>query len=165
MSKGQKLIYASTASVYGNTNGQTVDETYINNNTSSYYDLTKKFADEYASFSNIEYYGLRFGTVNGKIKESHLVRDDLIINAMTKNSIMGNKINCINLEVNRGILGMTDLCNAVKTILDNSSDNRGIYNLSSFNTTVGDIASYVSNRFNTEIEFKKDDKIKLYDFS
>lgn len=165
MKKKQKLIYASSASVYGNTNNKIVDEEYSEFSNINYYDLTKYTIDCYAKLSNLNYYGLRFGTVNGKIKNSNTVRGDVIINAMIKNAIINNKISCINPDVNRAILGITDLCKAVlKITQDEDIKKSGIYNLASFNTTVGDIGRFISNKLNCEIEISNNNTNKLYDF-
>lgn len=164
INKKQKFIYASTGSVYGNTNGEIVDESDNRFTPSTYYDITKNINDMYASLSNIEYYGLRFGTINGKTVFSNKVRDDVVINAMVKNSIINKKIMSINPDVNRGLLGLNDLCNAIVTIIDSKKDNRGIYNLASFNCSVGDIANYISNRFSSDVEIKIDKKNRFYDF-
>ena len=61
----QKLIYASSSSVYGSVGGKTVNEKYYGFEPYNQYDISKHTADLYAQKSDIEYYGLRFGTVNG----------------------------------------------------------------------------------------------------
>lgn len=164
INRHQKFIYASSGSVYGNTNGSIVDEKYNIFEPVSYYDLTKYTADCYSSLSKVEYYGLRFGTVNGKTESSNIVRDDLIINSMTKNAILNNKIVAMNPEVNRGILGINDLCRAIEKIIESDNNHRGLYNLASFNTNVGDISQYISNRFECSIEKLENLKNKMYDF-
>ena len=163
ISTSQKLIYASSSSVYGNTNGAIATEesnTFIPIN---YYDLTKYTIDCYAKLSSVEYYGLRFGTVNGKTKNSSLVRDDIMINAMMKNGIINGEIKSINPMTNRPILGIIDLCRAVQTILD-GNDNRGIYNLASFNTNVFEVSEYIASKYNIKIESILDNSQKVYDF-
>lgn len=160
----QKLIYASSASIYGNTNGQIVDELYNNFTPISFYDLTKKIIDLYCQTSKIQYYGLRFGTVNGKTEYSNIVREDLIINAMTKSAILNGKISCINPDVNRGILGLNDLCNAIETIIKAKKNNSGIYNLASFNSSVRDISQHIANHFNCKIDIKNNTEDITYNF-
>lgn len=160
----QKFIYASSGSIYGDIGGQLASEDCNTLESVSYYDLTKKINDMYASLSNIEYYGLRFGTVNGKTQYSNIIRDDVIINSMVKNAIINKKIKSINPSVSRGILGLNDLCNAIEIIINTSNDNRGIYNMASFNCSVKEISDYVSNRFLCNVETKEDDSSKMYDF-
>jgi len=64
LDKSHKLIYASSSSVYGNASGE-VDELNTECSPVNYYDWSKKQIDIYAQMSNVEYYGLRFGTVCG----------------------------------------------------------------------------------------------------
>lgn len=163
INKHQKFIYASTCSVYGNTNGNLAKETDLFSGALNYYDLTKYIRDSYSILSDVQFYGLRFATVNGKYYNSNIVRDDVIINSMVKNAFYNKKIQCINANVNRGILGINDLCQAVKNIL-HGPDRRGIYNLASFNSTVGDIAKFISNKYNVECEIIEDINKKTYDF-
>lgn len=159
----QKFIYASTCSIYGDIKGNLAKESDPFYSALNYYDLTKYIRDSYSKLSNIEYYGLRFATVNGRVKESTIVRDDVIINSMIKNAFFNKKIKCINPNVSRGILGLNDLCRAIKKILY-GPDKRGIYNLSSFNSTVGEISNYIVNKYNVESEVLEDVSKKTYDF-
>jgi nucleoside-diphosphate-sugar epimerase len=161
--KKQKFIYASTCSIYGDIKGQLAKESDPFFSALNYYDLTKYMTDCYSKLSDVEFYGLRFATVNGKFKESRVVRDDVIINSMVKNAFFSKKIKCINPNVSRGILGLNDLCKAIKTILY-GEDKRGIYNLSSFNSTVGEISNYVKNKYNVSSEVIEDINNKTYDF-
>lgn len=161
--KKQKFIYASTCSIYGDTNGQLAKESNAFYGALNYYDLTKYIRDSYSKLSDVEFYGLRFATVNGKVEGSKIVRDDVIINSMVKNAFFNKKIKCINPNVSRGILGLNDLCKAIKTILY-GPDKRGIYNLSSFNSTVGEISNYIENKYDVESEILEDSEKKAYDF-
>lgn len=169
--KDQMLIYASSSSVYGDTGSKIVDESYSMFKPNNYYDLSKHEIDSYAELSDKVYFGLRFGTVNGY---SPNLRNDIMINAMTYNAIENKKIFCFNPEVNRPILGISDLCRAIETIIEKGSkDNRGVYNLASFNSNAKDIAAGVSNITGAElvISDKPPEKItnvklqaKAYDF-
>tara|TARA_B100000073_G_scaffold256822_1_gene216741 strand:+ start:443 stop:1378 length:936 start_codon:yes stop_codon:yes gene_type:complete len=150
LDNSQKFIYASSSSVYGDTENNYVDEEYVNFRPNNYYDLSKYEIDAYASLSDKFYFGLRFGTVNGY---SPNLRNDVMINAMTFNAVENGKIFCFNPKVNRPILGITDLCRAVKSILSEASyEDRGIYNLASFNSNVEEIATAVANTTGAEIE-------------
>lgn len=163
LNKDQKLIYASTGSIYGKTDGLIVNEEYAIFNPINYYDLTKYVGDCYAKLSNINFYGLRFGTVNGITKNSNIVRDDLIINAMVKNAILKKEIECTNPFVYRGILGINDLVRAISAIIESEDNKSGIYNLSSFNVSVGEVANKVSKVIECNIISKNTDYI-TYDF-
>lgn len=161
--KKQKFIYASSASIYGNTCNKSMDENYNTFKAINYYDLTKYAADCYAQLSNVQYYGLRFGTVSGCLDNSLLIRDDTVINSMTKNALQNKKIKCINGDVHRALLGIGDLCKAIEAIID-GKDNRGIYNLASFNSSVKDIANFISNKYKCEVELIENDNQRTYDF-
>lgn len=148
--KEQVFIYASSSSVYGDTENQAVDEEYIAFRPNNYYDLSKHEIDSYASLSDKTYFGLRFGTVNGY---SPNLRNDVMINAMTFNALENKKVFCYNPEVNRPILSIDDLCRAVSVIIEKGNyDNRGLYNIASFNSTVREIATTVSSCTNAELE-------------
>ena len=150
LNKSQKFIYASSSSVYGNTGDKIVDETHTNFEPNNYYDLTKKIIDMYAEMSNVEYYGLRFGTVNGY---SPIFRNDIMINAMMFNALNDGNINLYIKDIRRPILGIKDLVRAVCTIIDNGSyDKRGLYNLCSFNSTPEEIAYKISSKLNIEVK-------------
>lgn len=159
----QKFIYASSSCVYDSKNGEIVDETCNNFIPLSYYDISKKVIDYYAELSNVEFYGLRFGSVNGLVDSSLIMRDDIIINSMTKNAIQDSIVNAVNPEIHRAILGISDLCRAIQSIID-GGDNRGIYNLASFNSTVGDIANFIGSKYNAKINTINSEAQKLYDF-
>jgi nucleoside-diphosphate-sugar epimerase len=163
INKKQKFIYASSSCVYDSREGEVIDESCNTFIPMSYYDITKKVIDYYASLSDVEFYSLRFGSVNGLLQSNLLMRDDIIINIMTKNAIKDKLIKAINPNVNRAILGIQDLCRAVEIII-NEKDNRGIYNLSSFNSTVGDIANFIGNKYNAEVDLIDNNSQKLYDF-
>jgi len=143
LNKEQKFIYASSSSVYGDTENNYVDEEYVNFRPNNYYDLSKYEIDAYATLSDKCYFGLRFGTVNGY---SPNLRNDVMINAMTFNAVENGKIFCFNPKVNRPILGINDLCRAVNTILSEATyEDRGLYNLASFNSNVENIANAVAD--------------------
>jgi nucleoside-diphosphate-sugar epimerase len=146
----QTFIYASSSSVYGDTKHNIVDESYIEFKPNNYYDLSKHEIDSYASLSSKKIFGLRFGTVNGA---SPNLRNDIMINAMTFNAIKNGKVFCFNPEVHRPILGIQDLCRAVKEIIVNGTqDNKGIYNLASFNSTAEKISKVVAECTGADLE-------------
>jgi nucleoside-diphosphate-sugar epimerase len=143
--KDQLLIYASSASVYGNSRPgeyhREGDGRFVPVNN---YDITKYTLDLHAQLFIDQGYnivGLRFGTVNGW---SQYVRNDVMINAMYTSAITKDRIEITNRYIGRAILGIDDLARAVETIIDCPSP--GIFNLASFNSTVGEIARAVSTR-------------------
>ena len=167
----QKFIYASSSSVYGSVGGRTVNEKYYGFEPYNQYDISKHTADLYSVKSDLEYYGLRFGTVNGY---SPVLRTDVMINAMVNSALRDKEIKLFIKDTMRPILGIDDLCRGVETIIDNESDQRGLYNLASFNKTAEQIAYEVGNTMNVPvIEYESDptnitnvkNQTKTYNFS
>ena len=167
----QKLIYASSSSVYGSVGGKTVNEKYFGFEPYNQYDISKHTADLYAQKSDIEYYALRFGTVNGY---SPFLRSDVMINAMVNSAMNDGHIKLYIKDTMRPILGMNDLCEAIRYILASDEDKRGLYNLASFNKTAEQIAYEVANVMGVQVhEFEADptqikntkNQTKAYNFS
>jgi len=167
----QKFIYASSSSVYGSVGGKTVNEKYFGFEPYNQYDISKHVADLYAQKSDVEYYALRFGTVNGY---SPFLRSDVMINAMVNSALVDGHIKLYIKDTMRPILGINDLCGAVETILDSKEDKRGLYNLASFNKTAEQIAYEVADVMDVEVrEFEADptqikntkNQTKAYNFS
>ena len=156
----QKFLYASSASVYGDNSDSSINELSNTQTPINYYDMGKLHIDHIASLSTKEYYGLRFGTVNGV---GPTIRTDLMINAMTYSALTDKIINVNNGSTVRSILGLKDLCRAVETILDSES-NPGIYNLSSFTTTAIEVARDVSDITGASINDMGDTLKNKYNF-
>lgn len=159
----QLVIYASSASVYGNSKpGEQHKETNkvfvpVNN-----YDVTKYALDQQAIIANLNgrrVIGLRFGTVNGW---SPNLRVDVMINSMYHSVQLGHGIQVTNRHISRAMLGIEDLCRAVVRCIEQPVP--GIYNLSSFNATVGEIAEAVKNKLGAEI-FDRGNTSNAYDFA
>jgi len=136
----QKFIYASSSSVYGNTNTSEIAEDNVDFSPINYYDMTKLHIDHIAQLSGLDYYGLRFGTVNGPAPH---VRSDVMINAMTNTAMTKGEIHVFNADTKRSILGIKDLVKAIEKIIDTKESYPGIYNLASFTSTSGEIAEAV----------------------
>ena len=150
VNKDQILIYASSSSVYGDTRENIVDETYVQFEPNNFYDLSKHEIDSYSKLTDKSIFGLRFGTVNGS---SPNLRTDIMINAMTFNAQKNGKVFCFNPQIHRPILGIRDLVRAVEVIIEKGNcENKGIYNLASFNSTAEKIAQGVANIMNCELE-------------
>jgi len=159
----QLVIYASSASVYGNSApGERHKETNkvfvpVNN-----YDVTKYALDQQAIIANLvgkKVIGLRFGTVNGY---SANLRVDVMINSMYHSVQLGTGIQVMNPHISRAMLGIEDLCRAIGRCID--APVPGIYNLSSFNSTVGEIANAVSKKLGAKI-VDKGNTANAYDFA
>lgn len=144
LDKAQKLIYMSSASVYGNSDNICSENYDMNINPIQNYDLQKIVCDIIANkyiANGKNIIGLRLGTVNGA---SPNTRQELMLNSMVKNSIENNCIKIKNLQMKRSILGINDLMRAIEKIIDNECDS-GQYNLASFTMTVEQLANCVSN--------------------
>jgi UDP-glucose 4-epimerase len=138
----QRFLYASSAGVYGRHGETLATEAHADLAPLTYYDLQKREIDEYARMSGLDYYGLRFGTVNGG--SPHL-RTDIMINQMYHSAKTQGVIRLANPTAKRPILGLSDLCRAITTLLREPSQ-PGLYNLASFNATVWDIARRVQEQ-------------------
>ena len=168
---GQRLIYASSSSVYGSVGGKTVNEKYYGFEPYNQYDISKHTADLYAQKSDVEYYSLRFGTVNGC---SPVLRTDVMINAMVNSALRDGHIKLYIKDTMRPILGINDLCRAITFIVESDEDKRGLYNLASFNKTAEQIAYEVADVMGVEVkEYETDptqvknvkSQTKAYNFS
>ena len=121
--------------------------------------------------SDVEYYGLRFGTVNGC---SPVLRTDVMINAMVSSALRDGHIKLYIKDTMRPILGINDLCRAITSIVEFDEDKRGLYNLASFNKTAEQIAYEVADVMGVEVkEYEADptqvknvkSQTKAYNFS
>lgn len=148
LNKKTKFIYASSSSVYGRC-PDIADENYMDFVPYNNYDITKHIIDLYVQRFDIEYYGLRFGTVNG---HSPIVRNDVMINAMYSSAINDGEIKLYIKDIMRPILGIKDLISAIEKIIETNKDLRGLYNLASFNKTAEDIAYSVSKEVNVPVK-------------
>ena len=159
----QLVIYASSASVYGNSApGERHKETNTHFTPVNNYDVTKYALDQQATIANLrgkQVIGLRFGTVNGY---SANLRVDVMINSMYHSVQNDQGIQVSNKHISRAMLGIEDLCRAVERCIEQPVP--GIYNLSSFNATVGEIAEAVSRKLGAEI-VDKGNTANAYDFA
>jgi UDP-glucuronate 4-epimerase len=159
ISDEQKLIYASSSSVYGDTKNSVVNEEYVSFLPNNHYDLSKYEIDAYAKLSGKQYYALRFGTVNGS---SPNLRADIMINAMVTSAQKNGRVLCFNPETNRPILGIRDLVRAIDTIITKGTKNNiGVYNLASFNSNALDISKGVSKELNVPLEILEEKKTDI----
>ena len=159
----QLIIYASSASVYGNSKpGEKHSETNTHFTPVNNYDVTKYALDQQATIANLKgrrVIGLRFGTVNGY---SPNLRVDVMINSMYHSVQNGTGIQVTNSHISRAMLGIEDLCRAVARCIEQPVP--GIYNLASFNSTVGAIAQAVSQKLGAEI-IDRGNTANAYDFA
>jgi nucleoside-diphosphate-sugar epimerase len=158
----QKLIYMSSSCVYSYQSGPPSPigiESQNNLIPGDHLTLTKLTIDRYAQMSEVEYYGLRLGSVAGY---SPNLRGDLMVNAMVLSAMKTGKVHVSNADKFRPILAMRDLVQAIEQILT-GGDHRGIYNLCSFNARIDDVAQAVAGQFGAEIVRGPD--TPTYDFT
>lgn len=145
----QRLIYASSASVYNNIKSVPTEECK-EVDVMNMYDLSKFTIDQLAIQANKHTYGLRFCTVNGY---SPVLRIDLMLNKMVEDAKTKGVVTIKNGDLTRPILGMQDLCRGIKAIVDSKEDKRGIYNFCSLNGhTVREFAEAVTEKFGGKVE-------------
>jgi len=157
----QKLIYASSGSIYGRMSGMSV-ESDVNINPINQYDLTKLINDIVANkfiSQGKNIIGFRFGTVNGPSKNT---RADVMINMMYKTFVDTGKIFYRNPDIMRPILSINDLVSAYIKVLSSNKFISGQYNLCSFNSSVKDIVNITANKIGCQIEQLPDEP--AYDF-
>lgn len=157
----QKFIYASSSSVYGYVDNP-VDEEYVSFKTYENYDTQKIIIDLMMSQMNLDYYGLRFGTVNGY---APVTRDDIMLNSMTKSAIENNEIYITNSGTKRPILAVRDLSRAVNAIINNSVSSPGVYNLASFNSNVYELGRDAATTLGVRLIDKGSVPVRGYDFA
>jgi len=146
LTRKQKLIYASSSCVYVESGAFPKVETEMSQPTDGL-TLSKTTLDNVMPLLGVEYYGLRFGSVNGWAPN---MRTDLMINSMTLSALKTKKVNVFNAHAHRPIVSTHDLCRAVDAII-NSDDKRGIYNVASFNLNIGEIGKKVAEHLDVEL--------------
>jgi nucleoside-diphosphate-sugar epimerase len=85
-----------------------------------------------------------------------------MINSMYHSVQNGTGIQVMNKQISRAMLGIEDLCRAVNRCIEQPVP--GIYNLASFNATVGEIAEAVSRKLGAEI-VDRGATVNAYDFA
>ena len=142
----QQFIYASSGSVYGQ--GLQTHEDAALPLPMNMYDLTKQTIDKLALISGKRTYGLRFGTVCGF---SPNPRNELLINSMVCDAHSQGRVFVSNHSSLRAVLGMSDLCRAICSIVNQPEAAPGVYNLSSFSHDIGDISLRVASKTGAEV--------------
>lgn len=141
------FIYASSASVYGNSDKR-VTEQDVPSHTINLYDTLMRRREifvrnmtENTDTSNTNIVGLRFGTVNGA---SPNFRSELMLNSMMYYGMKDRKIMISNPDTKRSILDIRHLSMTICDMIDryDSGMNYGVnvFNLGSINSTVGSLA-------------------------
>ena len=160
----KQFIYASSCRVYYGSKKTVSTEEDVNFTSHTPYDISKYFNDVIMNhYPNLEYYGLRLGTVNGY---SRNFRRESLINSMACSFKERGFIQISNGNVGRAVLDIEDFVRAIRAILlDGTPEKRGIYNICSFNGTVRSIGEEVSSLLNCLMQDKGDDSNTNLSFS
>ena len=126
--KIKKFIFASSASVYGDTDNKSVKENFALK-PGHYYAYSKyigeKMIQKYSKINNLNYSILRFFNIYGP-------KSNAVISTFLAQKIQNKKITIFgNGKQKRDFLYVDDLCNAIFKVLKNSKSNNKIYNLGS----------------------------------
>jgi len=146
----RKFIYASSCSVYGYTVNELYDETAPA--ISSYpYGISKLQGEEGVlkmADKNFSVICFRKGTVSGY---SPRMRLDLIVNTMFKTAVKDGLITVNNPSIWRPILSIEDAISAYIRGVESADGITGVFNLSSGNYTVGEVADLVKEAVETKM--------------
>ena len=137
-----RIIFTSTCSVYGAQRDAMLDENSPINPL-SLYAVTKLRSEVYLKDKNALI--LRLGTVFGVSDEFARLRMDLVVNTMTVRALETNKITVFGGSQYRPLIHVKDIGRAIANQVDSKA--RGIYNLSSFNITMIDLAKRIHKHF------------------
>jgi nucleoside-diphosphate-sugar epimerase len=152
----RKFIYASSCSVYGYTVNELYDETAPA--VSNYpYGISKLQGEEGVlkmADKNFSVICFRKGTVSGY---SPRMRLDLIVNTMFKTAVQDGLITVNNPSIWRPILSIEDAISAYIRGIESADGITGVFNLSSGNYTVGEVADLVKEA----VETKMGKRVKL----
>lgn len=129
----QCLIYASTCAIYGK-NAELVDETAFIGNALNNYDYSKITRENAAKlYKDKNVVCLRLGSVSGFSKN---MRKENLINSLTITHLQKKPLVISNGDAMRSVLGMTDLCRAIETIVASDQQTNKIYNITSENDSI-----------------------------
>lgn len=136
-----KIGFTSTCSVYG-LNNELIDESATPNPLSLYAE-TKLQAEQYLINNHDNNFIFRLGTLYGLGDLFSRIRLDLVLNILTKKATIGEKLSVFGGDQWRPLLHVKDVAHATKYFIENNY--KGLYNLSSRNYTIKDLAEEVLN--------------------
>lgn len=143
----KKIIFTSTCSVYG-VNNDLIDEEATPNPLSTYAE-TKLNAEQYIVKNHSNYLIYRLGTLYGVGDEFARIRLDLVVNYLTYLATSGKPLTVFGGDQWRPLLHVKDVGYAIKFGIE--SDLRGLYNLSSGNVVIKNIADKIKEHIPTTI--------------
>jgi nucleoside-diphosphate-sugar epimerase len=139
----QRLIFASTVSVYVHTAGRLACEADPLPEPVCHYDFHKQTIERFARLAYPNSFALRFGTVCGPAPHA---RPELLLNSLVRAALQEGAVPVANRAASRPLLGIGDLCRAVEALVTRPIA-PGCYNLASVNVRIGELAEYVARHF------------------
>lgn len=141
-----RIIFTSTCSVYGHQDGELTEESPTN--PLSVYAQTKLNAEQYLKDKNAIIF--RLGTLFGLGDNYSRIRLDLVVNTLTARAIAEGRLTVFGGEQYRPLLHVKDAAQAIVDSLE--SKETGVFNLSSTNQTILDIAEGVQSYIPCELQ-------------
>lgn len=133
----KKIVFMSTCSVYGANQKLLIEDALTN--PLSVYAKTKLAAERYLmENASVMPLVFRLGTLFGLGDRYSRIRLDLVVNVLTKNAALDIPLKVYGGDQWRPLLHVKDVARAVVYCLDNNIS--GLYNLSSENITIKDLA-------------------------
>tara|TARA_Y100000310_G_scaffold337079_1_gene423210 strand:+ start:1400 stop:2365 length:966 start_codon:yes stop_codon:yes gene_type:complete len=148
-----KIIFTSTCSVYGANDNLISEEDTPN--PLSIYAKTKLEAEQYIIENHKNYYLIfRLGTLYGLGDIMSRIRLDLVVNILTCKAAMGESLSVFGGEQWRPLLHVKDVALATAYCMKNKTS--GLYNLSSGNYKIHEIADEIKNTLeDVEVEYEE----------
>ena len=150
------LVFASTCSIYGKSDSDSISEADTPNPL-ELYALTKKLNEEDIRRELDNYLILRFGTLFGQTLDDKAMRYDLVINGMTKTAVEKRKITVFGGRQRRPFISLEEVSRAIITLLklfDNGKQ-KEIYNAVAFNKTILDVGKEISQIIGCSLEIEE----------
>ncbi len=147
LSPSQKIIYASTTSVYGSKNDLCTEQLVLDSFPSTYAE-TKYNAEKYVLSHNNSIV-FRFATIFGI---SPRMRDDLLVNDFTRRAVQERTINLFDSKSKRTFLHIRDAINAYLMCIDEFSNTEGLYNVGSSNLNLS--KQEIANEIRMQLDFE-----------
>ncbi len=141
-----RIVFASTCSVYGKSDGE-LDESSAPNPLSLYAE-TKQEAEKILEKKNALIF--RLGTVFGVSDTYSRLRMDLVLNYMTANAVTKGKLSVFGGAQWRPLMHVRNVAEAMAYNFDKTMT--GIYNLATINYQIKDLAEEVARVTGCEIE-------------
>jgi nucleoside-diphosphate-sugar epimerase len=165
----KRFICASSCSVYGFTDGYTLTEDDFVK-PSYAYGISKLQCEkglEILEDDDFKPIIFRKGTVGGF---SQRMRYDLVVNTMIMSGISKGKITVNSANLWRPLIDIRDVIQGYRLALDSDLSISGVFNLSGFNFTIGDLGTAVNETlknkgFDVELEILQNPDIRNYKVS